>query len=95
MADREEPIIMVIMAEAVSFKDSGGDKFMELNRIVVCILQLGWLKYGSQLVCALTTSQALSPIITSVPPRQNPTISAQQPLRGKSNSPLFHNEHQV
>ena len=94
MADREEPIIMVIMAEAVSFKDSGGDKFMELNRIVVCILQLGWLKYGSQLVCALTTSQALSPIITSVPPR-HPTISAQQPLRGKSNSPLFHNEHQV
>ena len=55
MADREEPIIMVIMAEAVSFKDSGGDKFMELNRIVVCILQLGWLEYGSQLVCALTT----------------------------------------
>ena len=95
MADREEPIIMVIMAEAVSFKDSGGDKFMELNRIVVCILQLGWLKYGSQLVCALTTSQALSPIITTSAPPRHPTISAQQPLRGKSKSPLFHNKHQV
>ena len=88
MADRKEPIIMVIMAEAVSFKDSGGNKFMELNRIVVCILQLGWLKYGSQLVCALTTSQALSPIITS----GRPILLAQQPPRGKFNSPLIHNE---
>ena len=75
---------MVIMAEAVSFKDSGGDKFMELNRIVVCILQLGWLKYDSQLVYALTISQALSPIITS-----SPILPEQQPPRGNFKKFVF------